>query len=90
MDNPKTSARLPQRPSTLSLPAGAAPRGIVARKPAPAAAAFHVVWGQGRRGPRYRHATHAAALAEAERLASLDPGRRFDVFACVPAGSVKR
>lgn len=74
----------------LGLPAGTAPRGVVTRRIPPPAAAFHVVWGQGRRGPRYRHGTREQAMAEAQRLAALDPGRRFDVFACVPAGSVKR
>jgi hypothetical protein len=74
----------------LGLPPGTAPRGVVARTPPPAAAAFHVVWARGRRGPRYKHPTREAAMAEAQRLADLDHGRLFEVFACVPAGSVQR
>lgn len=89
MGNPTTPARLPQRPK-LGLPAGAAPRGVVARTPPPAAAAFHIVWAVGRRGPRYRHPTREAAMAEADRLAALDHGRTFEVFACVAAGKVTR
>jgi hypothetical protein len=39
-----------------------------------------VVWGEGRRSPRNRHLSQAAATAEAERLAALHPGVVFTVF----------
>lgn len=61
-------------------------RGVVQREaPTPSPESF-VVWADGRRGPRVRHPTKAAALAEAERLAALDPGRRMDVFGLVLVG----
>ena len=80
---------LPAQSRTIRLPAGVAPRGVVKRT-APVSAAFWVVWAEGRRGPRYRHPTQHAAMVEAQRLATLDPGRKFEVFGCVPAGSVTR
>lgn len=85
-ENSKPPSR-PQ-PRTLRLPAGtAAPRGVVQRVAPPE---FWIIWADGRRGPRFRHPSKAAAMAEAERLASLDPGRRMDVYGCAPAGRVIR
>jgi hypothetical protein len=43
-----------------------------------------LLWADGRRPGRIKHPTLAAALAEADRLAALNPGRRFDVYALVP------
>lgn len=80
----------PVQPRTLRLPAGAAPRGVVARKSPSAIPAFWVIWASGRRGPRHRHPTQDSAMVEAQRLATLDPGRTFEVYGCLPAGSVTR
>lgn len=46
-----------------------------------------VVWAEGRRGPRVKHPTKAVALAEADRLAALDPGRKFSVYALIRVGA---
>ena len=82
-----------KQPATAQRPKLTLHRGAVVR-PAVTASAVEaeawVVWGEGRRGPRVRHPSKAIALAEADRLAALDPGRRFDVYALVPVGKALR
>jgi hypothetical protein len=39
-------------------------------------------WGSGSRRPKIMHPTEAAALAEATRLATVNRGIRFNVYAC--------
>lgn len=41
---------------------------------------FHMVWTKNGRVPRFRHNTEAEADKEAERLALLNPGRKFIVL----------
>jgi hypothetical protein len=51
---------------------------------------FWMVWNPQRQPPRYRHASHDLARAEAERLARLSPGEVFVVLQAKYALRVKR
>ncbi|MFG1461787.1 hypothetical protein V5F77_02725 [Xanthobacter sp. DSM 24535] len=42
--------------------------------------AFFLVWNPEGRTPHYRHPSQASALAEAKRLAALNPGQKFYVL----------
>lgn len=46
---------------------------------------FWMVWNPNRNPPAYRHTSQAAAEAEAERLARLNPGEHFIVLEAVSA-----
>ena len=69
-------------------------RGVRPESVAPPASAeisdteFWFVWSPSRRAPRKRHATAAAALEEATRLAALHPGLRFHVYKAYCVGRV--
>jgi hypothetical protein len=72
----------PARPRTLTL------RGVRAESlkrtpavPTGTEPAYWYVWAPDRRKPKERHPTFEAADAEATRLAGLNPGVRFDVYA---------
>ncbi len=41
---------------------------------------FWMVWNVEGRAPTYKHASHASAVNEAERLARLNPGQTFAVL----------
>ena len=80
-DTPTGSALQRQK---LSLPTGAKARvARPASSPPPVSnTQFWCVWGVGRRSPRQRHGTKEAAIAEADRLATIHPGRLFIVYEC--------
>lgn len=80
-DTPRAAALQRQK---LSLPTSAKPRvARPASSPPPVSnTQFWCVWGVGRRAPRQRHSSKEAAIAEADRLAGIHPGRLFIVYEC--------
>jgi hypothetical protein len=70
-NTPKSTAR-----KTLTLS-----KGAVARPKE-----FWTCWAHGRRRPRARHDSEAAALAEALRIAENEPGLVVDIFRMTFAG----
>ncbi len=74
-----TKRASPAQRATLGLAKGVVHRPKPMREPE-----AWLIWADGRRPGRIKHPTLAAAVAEADRLAALDPGRRFDVYALVP------
>ncbi|AYJ85517.1 hypothetical protein D3Y57_05400 [Sphingomonas paeninsulae] len=62
------------------------------RKPLPVAASkeFFVVWRDGGNSPKYRHATYALAVTEAQRLSKVNPGAVFTVLKSVSAVTTPR
>jgi hypothetical protein len=75
-DNTITPVSAPERP-TLTL---GRPRMLVRGAAVNINERFWMVWGEGRRNPRQRHSSESAAVTEAERLASLNPGVVFGVY----------
>lgn len=57
-------------------------------KPAKKDKSFWMVQGSQKRAARCRHASFESALAEAERLANLNPGRTYWVLRSVSAVTV--
>lgn len=54
---------------------------------------FWIVWNPTGRNPSYRHAVHANAVSEAERLARANPGHEFFVMRAdhmVTVGDLRR
>jgi hypothetical protein len=83
-DNTITPVSAPERPTlTLGRPRMLV-RGAAVKVPRGTSAnineRFWMVWGEGRRNPRQRHSSESAAVTEAERLASLNPGVVFGVY----------
>lgn len=55
-----------------------------------AAEQFYMVWNPNRAPPRVKHATHAEAKAEAERLAAKQPGDTFYILRSRNAVTVEK
>jgi hypothetical protein len=69
MNTPNTNTPQPAR-KTLTLRSN----------PRSAGTNFYFVWAPTRRRPRQRHQTRDAAIAEADRIAQLNPGVEFVVY----------
>lgn len=50
---------------------------------------FYMVWNPNGRAPTYRHDTYPQAMAEARRLAGLNPSEQFVVLAAVATAKVR-
>ena len=86
-NQPTPTSPAAQRQKPLALPPGAKPRVPApapvgtARQPPPVSNSYaFCVWGVGRRAPRMRHPTKERAIAEATRLAGLNPGVEYLVY----------